>query len=194
MTSPLDYFSPERLGISLSGFNFNAMLMYTLYGIIAIAIGGLILYFQYNKKLYKYKVRVYRVRENGKVKEINGKGGFINRQTGAPFFRINFGFRNNFDLTETPKLQFMDEEDRVYYKQIDINTFIQLERKFDDGDLTFTPVESDVKYGAILSVQKIREVLNTESTLKKLAPYIALIILAVVFIVAYWFLMDKCKG
>jgi len=81
-----------------------------------------------DKKRYCYKVRIFRRRENGKIKEINARGGFVNRKTGAPFFRIKYSGFKYTDLTETPKLQYMDEDDRVYYNQIDINTYIQVKR------------------------------------------------------------------
>lgn len=149
-----------------------------------------------NKLIYKYKIRVFRERENGKVKESNYVGGYINRKNSAPFFRIKTGrwWWQILDLTETPKIQYMDEDDRIYYKQIDVNSFIQLARNFDGDRLKFTPVESDIKYGAVLSIQRIKEALRTEPAWKKVLPYAALIILAIVFIIAYAMLMNNCSG
>jgi hypothetical protein len=149
-----------------------------------------------NKFLYKYKVRVFRERENGKVKESNFVAGYINRKNSAPFFRIKTGkwWWQYLDLTETPKVQYMDEDDRVYYKQIDINSYVQMRRIIEGDRIKFTPVESDVKYGAVLSVQRIKEALRTESTLKKILPYAALLTLGIIFIVAYAMLMNKCGG
>jgi hypothetical protein len=147
------------------------------------------------KKTYKYPVRILRTRENGKVKEINCLGGYINRGVaGAEFFRIKPSFLKSIDLTETPKLKYVDEDDRVYYKQIDLNTFVQMKRTIQDSEIQLEPVESDVRYGAILSVQKARDILKLEPTWKKILPYISLLILAIVFIVSFYLLMDKCGG
>jgi len=149
-----------------------------------------------NKNIYRYKVRVFKTRENNKVKEVNYVGGYINRVNSAPFFKVKTGRWSSFDLSETPKLEYMDEEDRVYYKQIDVNTFIQMRRELPNlkNKVIYTPVESDVKYGAILSIQRIKDVLRTEPTWKRLMPYFGLIVLAIVFIVAYSLLLNKCQG
>lgn len=181
--------------LGLNSFSFGisqTSITYTIYFLIFALILGIVIFSMHQKKTYRYKVRIFRTRENGKVKEINCKAGYINRSTGAPFFRIKTGLFNSIDLTETPKLQYMDEEDRVYYNQIDVNTFIQVKRVLSGDTLTLTPVESDVKYGSILSVQRIRDVLNTEPTWKKVLPYAGLVVLAIVFIVSYYMLMDKC--
>ena len=146
-----------------------------------------------HKVVFKYKVRVFRERENGKVKESNYVGGYIGRKNLAPFFKVKTGrwWWQYVDFIETPKIQYMDEDDRLYYKQIDVGTFIQLKRSFEGDRFFFTPVESDVKYGAVLSVQRIKEVLRTEPTWKKVLPYASLIILAIVFIAAYAILLNR---
>ncbi len=171
-------------------------LKYVLYALpFIILIVSVIVHYK-NKQVYKYKVRVFKERENGKVKENNWVGGYIGRVNSAPFFRIRTGWWwwQYLDFIETPKIKYMDEDDRVYYKQIDINTFIQLKRAFINNKIMFTPVESDVKYGAILSVQRIKEVLRTEPTWKKVLPYLGLVLMAIVFIVAYAMLMNQCGG
>ena len=159
-----------------------------------IIVVAVIIYIK-NKKIYRYKIRIFRVRENNKVKEANFKGGYVGRKNSAPFFRIKTGMFpwNVIELTETPKVEFMDEEDRVYYKQIDINTFVQIKRNFNKEGLEFTPVESDVKYGAILSVQRIKDVLRVEPAWKRLLPYVGMTLVAVVLIVGYAILLNtKC--
>ena len=171
----------------------STIVIYSIAFLIFLIIMGVLFYFVYQWKVYRYKVRIFRRRENGKVKELNKKGGYINRSTGAPFFRIKLGPFKTIDLTETPKLRYMDQDDRVYYNQIDINTFVQVKRVFEGDLIKYKPVESDVKYGAILSVQRIRDVLRIEPTWKKIVPFAALIILAIVFITSYSMLMDKCS-
>jgi uncharacterized membrane protein YcjF (UPF0283 family) len=89
--------------------------------------------------------------------------------------------------------KYMDQDNRVYYKQIDLNTYIQLQRTFDEDEIKFAPVEQDVKYGAILDIQRIKEVLRSESTWKKIAPYVALVIVFMAAIIGWWFVMNsKC--
>lgn len=167
------------------------------YLIIALIFIGLIAWLIItinNKRTYVYKARIFRIREGEKYKEGNYKAGYINRKNSAPFFRIKTGWFKTIDLTTTPNPKYIDEENRVYYKQIDINTYVQLQRTFEAGKFVMTPVESDVKYGAILSIQRIKDVLRTESTWKKILPFAGLIILAIVFIVAYAMLMKSCGG
>lgn len=177
------------------GSSFLSMAYYMLWLIPMVIVAIAIILYIKNKKIYKYKVRIFRVRENGQFKEANFKGGYIGRKNSAPFFRIKTGMFpwNVIELTETPKVEYMDTDDRVYYKQIDINTFIQMERQFHKGTLDMTPVESDVKYGAILSVQRIKEVLRVEPAWKRLLPYIGMTLVAVVLIVGYAILLNtKC--
>lgn len=152
-----------------------------------------------NKKLYHYPVRIFKVRENGKVIEFNTKGGYIGRKNSAPFFRIKLGWFKSVDLTTTPRPEYIDEQDRVYYRQIDVDSYVQLRREFgdfkdEDGNkVTFTPVESDVKYGAILSVHRIKEVLRVEPAWKKVLPYAGMVLVAIVLITGYAILLNtKC--
>lgn len=174
----------------------SSTFLYILYLLPVVLIIIAIVVFIRNKMIYRYLVRIFRTRENGKVLEANYKGGYIGRKNSAPFFRIKTGrwWWQYTDLIETPKPEYMDEQNRVYYKQIDVNTYIQLKRNFGKGEVNYTPVESDVKYGAILSVQRVKEVLRTEPAWKKILPYATLIILAIVFIVSYAMLMNRCSG
>jgi len=187
----MDYFSGGEGAIN----TILSTLKYFLYVFpIFIILFLIIIYFR-NKITYHYPVRIFKIRENGKFLENNYKGGYIARKNSAPFFRIKKGFWwwQYVDLIKTPNPAYLDEQDRVYYSQIDVDTYIQLKRTFDKTIVNFTPVEPDVKYGAILSIQRIKEVLRTESTLKRMLPYLSLIILAIIFLVAYWMLMDKCS-
>jgi hypothetical protein len=185
------------------------ILLYILYVsplIIVLVIG--IIHLK-NKKTYQHPVRILRLRENGKVKEINKKGGFINRKGGTPFFRIKMGFWwwNIKDLSETPKLKYMDEDNRVYYLQIDIDTYIQLKREVEEkiefvdektgqiGKIKLIPVETDVKYGAILSIQRIKEVLNPKDKWKTIAAIGGMVLVFAMGIVGWALLMNaKCPA
>jgi len=183
----------------LGGWGSSAMqgLYYALWIIPIIVLAVVAIIVIRNKIIFRYKVRIFRVREGGKVKEGNFKAGYIGRKNSAPFFRIKTGkwWWQHIDLTTTPKVEFMDEEDRVYYKQIDINTFVQMKRIFleDKTNVAYTPVESDVKYGAILSVQRIKDVLRTEPTWKKVLPYATIIFLGMILLAGYAILLNtKC--
>lgn len=183
------------ISLGITGAGVMTFILYTIAIFVVMGAVGMILAYQNYKKKYHYPVRILRVRENGKVKEINCFGGYVNRGlVGAEFFRIKPSFLKSIDLTETPKLKYLDEDDRVYYKQIDLNTFVQMKRVMSDNEIKIEPVESDVKYGAILSVQKAREILKLEPTWKKLLPFISLVVLALVFVISYYFLLDKCSG
>jgi len=149
-----------------------------------------------NKKLYAYPVRIFKIRENGKVIEKNYKGGYIARRNSAPFFRIKMGWLpwQYKDLTTTPNPAYMDEQNRVYLKQIDVDSFVQLRRYFDDaGNVHYAPVESDVKYGAILSIQRIRQLTSTEPTWKKIAAIGGMVLVFAMGIIGWVLLMNaKC--
>lgn len=185
------------MAISLfSWFNAGGLTNMIIYALIILPIilvlVWVIIFFR-NKKIYRYKARIYQVRTGGKYKERNYKAGYIMRLNSAPYFRIKTGWFKGINLITTPNPAYMDEEDRVYYKQIDVNTFVQMKRKMAKGKVIMTPVESDVKYGAILSIQRIKDVLRLEPTWKKILPYAGLILMAVVFIIAYAMLMNQCS-
>ena len=156
-----------------------------------------------NKKKYPHKVRIYKIRENGKVKEVNLVGGFFGRKGGTSFFNIKTGFFpwQCRQLSETPKMEYVDEEDRVYYKQIDIDTFIQLQRTFanlkdkNGKEIIFTYVPTDVKYGAILSVEKIRAVLQPQDRWKTIAAIGGMVLVFALAIVIFALMMNaKCPA
>ena len=163
---------------------------------ILILIIWLIVYFR-NRTIYVHPVRIFRLRENGKTLESNFKGGYIGRKNSAPFFRIKTGkwWWQYLDLIKTPNPKYLDEQNRVYYLQIDIDTFVQLRREFGKTSFVLTAVEPDVKYGAILKIQRIKDVLRQKSLLSTLAPYFGLIILFITAIIGWWFVMDsKCPS
>jgi len=152
-----------------------------------------------SKMVFQHPVRIFRVRENGKVIESNYVGGYISRKGASPFFRIKIGkwywaWWKHIDLTTTPKPEYMDEQNRIYYKQIDVGTFVQLRREFTDLDkVTYHPVESDVKYGAILDIDRITKVLATVSPWQKVLAYGGLMIVAITLIIGYVILLNtKC--
>ena len=205
---PFDFFS-QFSGV---GSGFVTGLKSLIYIIPIFLIAAAIIMIIRNRGLYRFKVRIFRIRESGKVKEFNYSGAFITRQNSSPYFRIKTGIFPNqgIDQITTPEVKFMDEEDRVYYLQTDVSTFIQLKRDMDlvkevirdkNGEITktvlnkttfsFEPVESDIRYGAILATQRVKQIMAVEPTWKKVLPYFGITILAVVFIVAYALLLQN---
>jgi len=183
----------DAYGSMFSGWGQN--LVYLLYILPFLIILVWFISYKRDKATYKYPVRIFRIREQGKVLESNYKGGYIGRRNSAPFFSIKTGrwWWNRIELTKTPNPKYLDEQDRVYYMQIDADTYVQMKRKFDDRIMSLIPVEPDIKYGAILSIQRIKDVLRLEPTWKKVMPYVALIIVGIVLIVGYAILLNtKC--
>jgi len=177
------------------GFNYWWILWTLIVGLIIVGIVSFIK----GKNTYRYPVRIFKVRENGGTKESNCKGGYIGRKNSGSFFRIKTGIFpwQTIDLNTTPDPRYMDQDNRVYYKQIDVGTYIQLKRDFDDenNSVMFSPVEQDVKYGAVLDIQRIKEVLRTESRWVKLAPYFALIIVGLFLTIMFYFVVNaKCPN
>jgi uncharacterized membrane protein YcjF (UPF0283 family) len=167
-----------------------------------IVVLGVILYLGItmirNKKIFIYKIRIFQTRENGSVKEINCKGGYLkNKNTGITKFRIKKGRMpwDWVDLTTTPQASAIDYENRIYYKQIDLKTYIQLKRVFDKSILMFQPVEQDVVYGAMLEMKRVDEALHKDSNWAKVAPFITMGVIFVLAIVGWYFVMDaKCPA
>lgn len=176
----------------LAGFNFWWVFWIFIIGVIITWIIVLLR----NRIVYIYPVRIFKTRESGGVKEINWKGGYIGRKNSASFFKIKGRFPwQKINLNTTPNPKYMDQDNRVYYKQIDLGSYIQLKRNFDRDAIIFSPVEQDVKYGAILDIQKIKEVLRVENPWKKVAPYFALVIVFIFGILGFWFVTNgKCPG
>lgn len=168
--------------------------LFYIFPIISVLIIALVIY--RNKKIFMYKVRLYKIRENGKVKEVNFKAGYIGRKNSAPYFRIKTGpwWWQHIDLITTPVPRSMDLDNRLYYLQTDVRTYVQLKREvnINNKKISFTPLEGqDVKYGAILSGKRIRDVLRMEPTWKKVLPYIVLVTLAIIFIIAYVLVLNS---
>lgn len=122
-----------------------------------------------DKEIFKYPVRIFRRRENKQPKEINCVGGYIKGSDGIQLFRIKlhkWKWWQRVDLQKIPDAQFMDEENRVYYYQLDPTHFIQAKRKFNE-----IPIDS-------IRVKFIKPYLNykigdeLEVTVESAVPYL----------------------
>jgi len=112
---------------------FSDIGMYVLYAILGLFICFIFWRFYRNKEIFRWKVRNFRRRESGRVKESNIKGGYLKNKEGIPFFRIKlhrFKFWQRADLYTLPDAKFISEDDRIYYNQIDPFTFVQCKRTF----------------------------------------------------------------
>ena len=180
----------------IPSINFGSIIIGMLWTIATVIVVVVVAVTVKNRRTYTFKVRILRTRENRKVKEGNYKGGYIGRKNLSPFFRIKTGrfweFWKYVDLIETPKPQYIDEEDRVYYRQIDVDSYIQMKRSIRGNELLFTPVESDVKYGAVLAIQRIKEALRVEPTWQKLLPYAGMTLLFLFAVIAYYYITKSC--
>lgn len=152
--------------------------------LIAIA---LIMFFR-NRALYRYPVRIFRIRDNGKHREVNYIGAFIKRQGLTSYFKIKTGrlWWQYMDLSTTPEVKYMDEEDRVYYQQSDVGTLQQVRRYFDKNkNVHFVPVGSNIKLAVTLAALKINSITVAEPTWKKVLPYAGMLLCAIILIIGH---------
>jgi len=173
------------------GSQVAGILVWLVPTIIFLIVAGFILYLAMQRKLYRFPVTIFSERENGAIKEIETRGAFIARKGSSPFFRIKLGTFKYRDLLSPPKLEGLTPLNRIYYYQKDIDTFIQLKRQVSDSIVNFVPVEADIKYGAILSIQRIRDVLRKENKLEKYIAPVTIIVGLMLIAVMFYFMLDK---
>lgn len=122
---------------------------YLMWG-IGITLVLVLVYRMYkNKQIFVFPVRIYQRRENGKVREKNAVGGFMLDKDKVPFFRIKLSrFKPwmKVDLRHLPDAHMMDEENRVYYNQIDPWTYIQVKRTFSTRNIAKIPIKLIKEY------------------------------------------------
>lgn len=149
-----------------------------------------------DKTIFTWKVRLYQVRENGTVKERNYKAGFIQ---GGKIFRIKtskWNSRRKIDLNRSPDPKYVDEENRVYYKQIGVGShnLMQLKRVFDEDIVKFTPITTNQYYGTILAISDAKNAVTKKSNIAQIAMIAGFVIMAISFLVAFIMLVDKFGG
>lgn len=223
----------------------NQYTPYIIYGIIGILVFGFIFIKMRERKIYTFHVRVLRRRENNKTKESNYKGGYIKSKDGLQKFAIKTGRMpwQKTVLDRLPDAHYIDEENRVYYNQIDPDTYIQVRKIFmekqmpkrklrviqpyagfkvgqegealqevaeqlvksgyaeyaDGGeyksvtisDTLYEPIPTDTKQIIISKLQNARSALGIDATKQVAIFTIGLIILAIAFLVAYYFLTNR---
>lgn len=178
--------------------NWLELTLWSIAGVIVLSIIGIIIAYVRAKRKYIYPVRIWKIRENGKKVEINKLGGFLKRSDGTAFFRIKLGkvllSPKKKDLWETPDPRYMDEDNRVWYTQIGTDTFVQNAAYLDKRIVNVVPISDVEKEVAIQTVKSIDKALDDTPLWQKILPYVGLLILGIIFIIAYAILMDRCSG
>lgn len=120
----------DSFGLGNLAGDFVGIAEYVVWGVvIALVLGYAWLKYQ-DWKIYIYKVRIFKRRANGLVKETNTFGGYLNKN-GQPIFQIKQGRFKKKELPRLPDSNLMDEEDRLYYYQLSPDSpLIQCSRHF----------------------------------------------------------------
>jgi len=152
---------------------------------------GVILYIVMQRRKFNFPVTILSEREGGGFKEVEVRGGFVARRGTSPYFRIKFGLFKFRDLITPPKLEGITGINRIYYYQKDIDTFVQMRREIDPTIIKFVPVEADVKYGAVLAIKRIRDIMSTQSAFSKYAGPASFVIGIVIVMICFYMLLKK---
>jgi len=173
------------------GGHFVTTLSWALPTILILLLVGFVFYKWKENKSYKYPITIFSARDEGGYREIECKGGFLRRKGSAPYFRIKYSLFKHTDMITPPKLEGVTLYNRIYYLQKDIDTFVQMRRKMDESIVNFIPVESDMKYGAILQIKRIREIMTTKSNFEKYAPTATVFFGLVIILIMFYMLMKQ---
>lgn len=103
---------------------------YVIWGVVLLALAGFAWFYYQNKKIFIYEARIFRRRQNGTVKELNKKAGYINKKN-MLYFVIKMSRWKTKTLERIPDSGLMDEEDRLYFYQLSPESpLIQCKRSF----------------------------------------------------------------
>jgi len=167
-----------------------------VWGVIIISIVGVIGAIIYNKVKYQYVGEVFKRRQSNfdndapSAKVISGKAGYFTKKTGKTVFRIKYGPMpwQKIELSKLPDPQYMIGNKVVYF-QLNKDNLIQAKIEINWlGEFKLEPVEDDLKYGAMLSMEENNKILDQ----KKLSPMVVgMIVMGLVLItgiVVFYFL------
>lgn len=129
--------------------------------IIVFGLIAWIVYYFYNKAVYKYPISLTNVRENGSTKEIfglkggivKGKGGIANFKIKIPkkIFKKNLGYVPNFSLADSDnRLHFVQIGDGTLWQQV--NKRIVMER-----DIEIPVTKEEVKNASDWIINEINK-------------------------------------
>ena len=187
-------------------FNFNSLvpsvgsistfISIIVWGVVIIGVVLIIGTLIYNKVKYKYEGEVYKRRQSDfgsnspSAKIVSGKAGYFTKKTGKTVFRIKYGPMpwHRIEMSKLPDPQYMIGNKVVYF-QLNKDNLIQAKVEIDWlGKFKLEPVEDDLKYGAMLSMEENNKILDQ----KKLSPMVVgMIVMGLVLvtgIVVFYFL------
>lgn len=173
------------------GASLVAMMAWVIPVLLIIVILIAVLFITRQRSIYRYPVTIFREREAGGIKERETKGGIIERKNSAPFFAIKMGMFKRKEIYKLPDLSGMTHNDRLYYYQKNPDSYIQLKRKLTAEVIQFEPVESDVKYGGILAMQRIDQITNTQSFWEKYTTPIMILSALSIIMIMFYMLLEK---
>ncbi len=155
-----------------------------IWGMLVLGVVVVIAVIIRNKVKYTYYGYIYKRRQDDldthlqRSQTVQGKAGYFNKK-GKTVFRIKFGGMpwQQIELTKLPDPNFM-VGNNVYYIQLNKDNYVQAEMQIDwEGEsrgLSLEPVEDDLKYGAKLDLLEKSNILDTKSSLEKVAPFVVL--------------------
>ncbi len=154
-----------------------------------------------NKVKFKYRAEIERRRQTSadgtatSSKRLSGKAGYF-RKGSKMIFKIKYGFFpwNVIDLTKLPDPKYMDSENTVYYLQLNKDSLVQAKKSVDwtNGGIELEPVESDMKYGALLDIHERDVILQQQSAWQKYGGPVLLSLIFVTGIVVFYFIQRAC--
>lgn len=168
-----------------------SILPWIIPSVIIIVLFVVIAFLIRDKKLYRFPVTLVREREGGGTKETETRGGIIQRKNSAPYFVIKRGLFAKAVIYQLPQLYGMTGLDRLYYYQKNPDTYIQLKRTINKKLVDFESVESDVKYGGVLAMQRIDTITQSKSKWEKYALPIMIIVALVIIAVMFYMMLEK---
>jgi hypothetical protein len=152
-------------GMSLSSIQGGLydIALYVFYALIAVGV-AVFGYMKYrDKKVFIYPVRIYRQRNNGQVKEFNTFGGYTKKGIQNKFTIKMTKFKKK-ELDKLPLSEFMDEDNRIYYWQLNPDApLIQVKRDFSirqimvPNDNFIEPTKEEIERGIKIALIEINK-------------------------------------
>ena len=175
-----------------------------IWGMLVLGVVVVIAVIIRNKVKYTYYGYIYKRRQDDldthlqRSQTVQGKAGYFNKK-GKTVFRIKFGGMpwQQIELTKLPDPNFM-VGNNVYYIQLNKDNYVQAEMQIDwEGEsrgLSLEPVEDDLKYGAKLDLLEKSNILDTKSSLEKVAPFVVLGLIIFAGIITMYFIQKGCAA
>lgn len=153
---------------------------------VILAVGVFIYFRVRDMRLYKFKVTIYAERNNN-LYETTDRGAFMERK-GMRYFKMK---KTKKELTTCPIADGISNQNHIFLYQKDADTYIQLIARVSNNILTFEPVPTDIKYGAVLEINRIEKLLRKDSKLKEYFPLIAIVLVFLFGVLIFYFMTEK---